>query len=175
MKTFFVFGLVILFLLVPFLIRWGFGRLAVTDIPGYYMEDKRSVVCTYRTYTYGMLMLICFGMGITIFALVFHLFSEAEYIIAYMFFLVSLCFIALGIVFILFMKNWVVVFHSEGIIYRNLLGKIYQCTDEEVLGCAIIYAPRRHSIHIRTKEKNIWLNIYCTNYHQAKTAIQKYQ
>jgi len=109
------------------------------------------------------------------FALVFHLFSEAEYIIAYMFFLLSLSFIALGIVFILFMKNWVVVFHSEGIIYRNLLGKIYQCADEEVLGCTVIYAPRRHSIHIRTKQKDIWLNIYCTNYHQAKIAIQKYQ
>lgn len=87
------------------------------------------------------------------FALIFHLFSAAEYIIAYMFFLLSLCFLALGIVFILFMKNWVVVFHSEGIIYRNLLGKVYQCTDKEVLGCTVIYAPSRHSIHICTKEK----------------------
>lgn len=84
--------------------------------------------------------------------------------------------VAGGCLAVKYMKNWTVIFHEKGIWHRNLMGKIYNFTDEEVKWYTITNGPKHYFITLGTDSKRIWINSYSSNYRQAKQLIQqKYQ
>lgn len=153
------------------------------EIPQEYQNRNDVLVCHYCTLYLGVLAVIFFvfglflGTGLTINCLT----SDNMYVLEKLFLLVlSIGVGALGVaggcLAVKYMKNWTVIFHEKGIWHRNLMGKIYNFTDEEVKWYTITNGPKHYFITLGTDSKRIWINSYSSNYRQAKQLIQqKYQ
>lgn len=154
-------------------------RMKLPFIPGGNWENNQLIVCRYNNSTYGFLAVLCIGMGGGMIFLSSYLLSTAEnmdtFLPGLMFVPLAVAFLAMGILFILFMKYYVLVIYPKGLVYRNAIGRTWFFTDEEVQCVSVIHAYRNHSFRIQTKEKNIWINYYCTNYNRAEHYLeQKY-
>ncbi len=142
------------------------------ELEGY--PESSLLICNYRTPTYGVLMVFCFGFAGFLCYGVLALLMDLQILPAVMMFFLALMFLALSITFSLFIKNYMVVFYQGGVLYRNLLGEILNVPDSEIELCSVIRAYRNRSLRIQTKKKNIWLNYYCSNYYRAEEYVQKY-
>lgn len=168
-----------IFLIVVLALATGFGFSRLPFIPGGNWTKEQLIVCRYSNFAYGLLAVLCLAMGGGMVWLACFMWTHPEgsdsFVVAPMFVVLGLAFIALGVLFILFMKNYVVVFYPKGIVYRNAIGRTWFFTDEQVEYASVIHAYRNHSIRVQTKEKNVWLNYYCTNYNRAETyVVEKY-
>lgn len=155
------------------------GRMKLPFIPGGNWGNDQLIVCRYNNATYGFLAVMCIGMGGGMIFLSGYLLTSAEnmdtFLPGLMFVPLAVAFLAMGILFMLFMKYYVLVLYPKGLVYRNAIGRTWFFTDEQVQYVSVIHAYRNHSFRIQTKEKNIWINYYCTNYNQAERYLeQKY-
>lgn len=155
------------------------GRMKLPFIPGGNWGKDQLIVCRYNNATYGFLALMCIAMGGGMIVLSGYLLTSAEnmdtLLPGLMFIPLAVAFLAMGILFMLFMKYYALVIYPKGIVYRNAIGRTWFFTDEEVQYVSVIHAYRNHSFRIQTKEKNIWINYYCTNYNRAERYLeQKY-
>lgn len=153
------------------------------EIPKEFQNRNDVLVCHYCTSYLGSLAVILFvlglfsGIGLTIMCLA----SDNMYVLEKL----SLLVLSVGVgalgaaggwLAVKYMKNWTVIFHEKGIWYRNLIGKIYNFTDEEVKWYTMTNGPKHYFITLGTDSKRIWINHYSSNYRQAKQLIQqKYQ
>ena len=175
--------LVDVFLVIILACTSGFSAVCLPEIPGGAWSEKDFVVCRYSTGWFGFVLVICVATGVMCLWAAFHLTLGAiskdsldleGYTAGSLFFLLGIIFFGMAVVFLLYMKNYVVIFYPQGIVYRNILGKTWNYSDEQVKYVSIIDAYKNRSLRVQTEEKNIWLNSYCTNYYKAKEAVMKY-
>lgn len=166
-------------LIIIILLTTIMGATKLPLIPGGDWTKEQLVVCRYSNFSYSVLAVMCIAFGGGMIYLTYYLLTSAEsadsIMAGIMFGPLALTFIAMGILFILFMKNYVLVLYPKGIVYRNAIGRTWFFTDEQVEYVSVIHAYRNHSFRIQTREKNIWINYYCTNYNQAERfVVEKY-
>lgn len=151
----------------------------IPELPGGPWEDEQLIVCRYCELTYSALAFLCEGMGFgMLYGAFLNAIEPAEYeplTPVFVLGTMGLVFIALGGVFIAFMKNYILVFYPEGVFFQNLLGKTYAATNEQVEYVSIIPAYQQRSFRLHTADKDLWINWYCSNYHEAeKYALSMY-
>lgn len=153
------------------------GRMKLPFIPGGNWGSDQLIVCRYNNATYGFLAVMCIGMGGGMIFLSGYLLTSAEnmdtLLPGLMFIPLAIAFLAMGILFMLFMKYYVLVIYPKGLVYRNAIGRTWFFTDEQVQYVSVIHAYRNHSFRIQTEEKNVWINYYCTNYNQAERYVEE--
>lgn len=153
------------------------GRMKLPFIPGGNWSSDQLIVCRYNNATYGFLAVLCIGMGGGMIFLSGYLLTSAksmdEFLPGLMFIPLSIAFLAMGILFVLFMKYYVLVLYPKGFVYRNAIGRTWFFTDEQVQYVSVIHAYRNHSFRIQTQEKNVWMNYYCTNYNRAERYVEE--
>lgn len=161
--------------LVLSIIVWGImGLFGIPEVAGVYYDKENALVCTYRTFSYSCLFLLCAGVSFGLVVLVWNFIKTLQIPLAVVFAVLLLMFLTLAVMFLLMMKNRIVIFYHNGIIFKTALGKIYHYKDEEVVRIAVIHGYRNRNIKIVTNEKNIWLNSFCTNFNKAKEVVCKY-
>ena len=96
----------------------------------------------------------------------------------FLFFIMSgmcLLVIVLGCWIGCYMKNFTVIFHNSGVWYRDILGRVYQYRDEEVLGYTEHGNLRKRYKYftIHTKNKKISVKRASADYDKAVNLIRK--
>ncbi|MBQ4523247.1 MAG: hypothetical protein IJA10_09885 [Lachnospiraceae bacterium] len=153
-------------------------KLLRYEIPDEYQNRSNTILCHYCNWFYAVMMLLCVVLGL-VFAIgmTYGVLCDAnevgDYMTAVMIVGVGVCSVGLGWLFGCYMKHWTLIFHENGIWYRSMTGKIYQYSDEEILGYVITNAPKHHYITLRTKNKRIWVDSNSKNYIEAKALVQK--
>ncbi len=144
----------------------------IPKLPGGPWEDEQLIVCRYCELTYSALAFLCEGMGFgMLYGAFVNFIHPAEYepwVPVFVLGTLGLLFIALGGVFIAFMKNYLLIFFPEGVFFQNLLGKSYVATNEQIEYVSIIPAYQQKSFRLHTVDKDLWINWYCSNYHEAE-------
>lgn len=146
--------------------------LPLPQLPGGPWEREQLIVCRYSELTYSALGLMCvvFGIGM-IYGAYLNAIEPAEYeawVPVFVLGTMGPVFIALGSVFFLFMKNYMLVFYPEGVFYQNLLGKTYVATNEQIEYVSIIPSYQQRTFRLHTVDRDLWLNWYCSQYHDAE-------
>lgn len=153
------------------------------EIPEEYQNTTNILICDYCNMSFTILGIVCillgllFGIG-TSYGMFLTANEASDYLLVCAFISLGACFVGMGVLFGLYMKNCVVIFHETGIWYRNVLGKIYQFADEEVKGYVItdVYVYRHakhHYITIKTNNKMLWVNYNCNHFYEAKELVRK--
>lgn len=153
--------------------------LPLPQLPGGPWEREQLIVCRYSEMTYSALALFCVGFGsFMLYGAYVNATDPGEWDPAQAVFILGtmgLVFIALGGVFLMFMKNYMMVFYPDGVLFRNLLGKIYVATNDQIEYVSVIPAYQRRSFRIKTVDKDLWINWYCSEYHEAEQyALSRY-
>ena len=146
--------------------------LPLPQLPGGPWEREQLIVCRYSELTYSALGLMCVVLGIgMIYGAYLNAIEPAEYeawVPVFVLGTLGPAFIALGSVFFLFMKNYMIVFYPEGVFYQNLLGKTYVATNEQIEYVSVIPSYQQRSLRLHTVDRDLWLNWYCSQYHDAE-------
>lgn len=164
-----------LFLMIPLFMPGWFNKAKIKGMPK--ELEKRSIVCSYRTYTFSILFEVCIATAVLFSYIAIAVTdSETEAIASVALFVVAAMFMGLAIFIFMMMKNRLVLFHDKGIIFIDSRGNASAYLDEEIERYSDIRAHNRHDLWIYTKMgKKITLNYYCTNFHEAlNTAYRKY-
>ena len=163
--------------------RTGLMNILKYEIPQEYQNGNDVLVCHYCTWKLGFPAVILFvlglfsGTGLTVSCLT----GDNMYVPERLSLLIlsigtGVFCAAMGWLAVKYMKNWTVIFHENGIWYRNLTGKIYNYTDAEIKWYTITNGPKHYCITLGTASKRMWINRYSPNYRQAKELVQqKYQ
>lgn len=153
---------------------WYFGKVVLPDIPGGMWHEEQLLVCRYSSGGFAFGMMMSLSMVIMMGILVGVMVTDGQYALAVVFAWLGALFLILVVTFGLWMKNYVVVFYPEGIVYRNALGKVECYSDSDIQYVSVIDAYRNHSVRIQTTKRNIWLNAYSTRYWDAVQWVNKY-
>lgn len=144
----------------------------IPKLPGGPWEDEQLIVCRYCELTYSALAFLCEGMGFgMLYGAYLNAIEPAEYeawVPVLVLGTMGSVFIALGGVFIAFMKNYMLIFYPDGVYFQNLLKKSYVATNEQVEYVSIIPSYQQRSFRLHTADKDLWINWYCSNYHEAE-------
>lgn len=146
--------------------------LPIPKLPGGPWEKEQLIVCRYSELTYSALTFLCEVLGFgMLYGAYLNAIEPAEYE-AWVPVLVlgtfGPVFIALGGVFFMFMKNYMLIFYPDGVFYQNLLGKTYVATNEQIEYVSIIPAYQQRSFRLHTADRDLWINWYCSRYHEAE-------
>ena len=148
-------------------------------IPQEYQDRKDILFCDCHTLEYGCAAVVFFvlglflGLGVPILSL-----STAMYV-SQRISLIGLClgggmFVWFMVwVIIQYMKNWTVIFHADGVWYRNLSGAVFNYTDAEIKGYIISNIGRYRYIILGTESKRVFINHTSRNYLPAKELVQR--
>ena len=151
------------------------GRLGAGDLPQGNWTRDQIVVCRYNVFTLGLVATVLFVIGAVMFGMMFFVVAYAESLqeslYSTIFVMPGLLLVAMGILVVLYMKNYRIVFFPGGISYRNEFGKTRQYTDDQIEN--VLYF--RHNVKIKTKDKLIGFNYNCTNYSWALDMVEKYR
>lgn len=143
------------------------------EIPREYQNRSDILVCHYYTRGFGLLAIVCvvlglfFAIGMT-YGLAGNMNGLEKLLFATMSIGVGVFSVAMGWMFVLYMKNWTVIFHDDGIWYRGIAGEIFNFAHEEVRGYTITSGPKHYYITLWTEQKRIWIDSASPNYYQAK-------
>ncbi len=154
------------------------NSLPLPKLPGGPWEREQLIVCRYSELAFSMIGLFCVGFGL------FMMYGAGVNLVAVkenpnamglglVLGTLGPMFILLGVVFFLFMKNYMVIFYPEGVYYQNAFGKPYVATDEQIEYVSVIPAYRDRSFRLCTTDRNLWLNRYCSEYYEAEKYVQK--
>jgi len=163
--------------------RTGLMKLLKYEIPQEYQNRSDVLVCHYCTLECGFLAVILFvfglffGTGLTIGCLTSNnMYLSEKLALLVLSIGVGVFAVAMGWLFVKYMKNWTVIFHEDGIWHRSLMGEVYNYTDAEVKWYIITNGPKHYCITLGTEPKRVRINHYSPNYRQAKKLVQqKYQ
>lgn len=151
------------------------GRMGAGDLPKGDWTRDQMVVCRYNTFTFGISAMMLFAIAAIPLFIAFFVFENPEnfedWMLSIVFVMVGLFGIGGGIMFVLYMINYRVVFFPGGISYRNVFGKTWQYTEDQIK--SVSYSGR--NIIIRIKGKMVSLNSYCTNYRLALDVVKEYR
>lgn len=161
--------------IVAFLLTALYKEVKLPVIPGSWTSEQ-LIVCRYSGFGFGVLTVLCIALGAGLTQLSWHLLTTAAnveaWLTAMMFPFLALMFLALGVMIVLFMKNFALVFYPEGVVYRDLFGKTWTFAEEQIKSVWINDAFGEPSFHVRTKEKNIWVTRFSTNYSRAEEYVK---
>jgi len=166
--------IIIAYIILPFVVKTIFKTFPLPEIPGGAEKSSNVVVCDYRNYLFSWLMLICIGVGIGLMFTIPTIIQDSGIALAFMMLTLCFAFLGLAVVFVLMMKNKILIFYDRGIVCQTTFGKIYYYPNHKILGYHTINAPRNHSLGIKTTDRTIWINNYCNNYYEAKEMARKY-
>ena len=149
-------------------------------LPGGSWKREQLIVCKYSELAFSAIAVMCVALGGgMLYGGLLNLNAsddnsnglEAVLILGIM----GIVFVALGSVFIMYMKNYRIIFYPEGVFYQNLFGKVYVATNEQIEYVSIIPAYQKRSLRLHTVDRDLWLNSYCSCYHEAeKYALSHY-
>lgn len=145
-------------------------------IPKGYQKRKDILVCRYFNWFYGFFTLLCVFFSLFSFKLIWDKMLQKDEGYAYLLHPVtgvSAGFMVGAIVLFCIMKNKLVIFDQEGIYYRNLFGRVYRFSNDEIEGCMISSAYRHDYVVICTKKKSILMGVTAGNYYPAKKYVRK--
>lgn len=146
--------------------------LPIPKLPGGPWDEQQLIVCRYCELTYSALAFLCEGLGFgMLYGAYLNAIEPAEYeawVPVLVLGTMGPVFIALGGVFIAFMKNYMLIFFPDGVYFQNLLGKSYVAANEQIEYVSIIPSYQQRSFRLHTKDKDLWINWYCSNYHEAE-------
>lgn len=140
---------------------------------------KDILTCDCRTWKYGCIAVVVFVMGLFLIFGIPILSLSTAMAVSERVSLIMLC--AWGGILALagdwmcvqYIKNWTVIFHEEGIWYRNLFGKVYNYTDAEIKGYIITRGPKYYYIILATESKRIYISYLSRNYQSAKELVRR--
>lgn len=146
--------------------------LPIPEIPGGPWEEEQLIVCRYSEMGYSAVGLFCVGFGLFMlygaFMNVLHAGDDYNAMqLGIVLGMMGPVFIALGSVFILFMKNYMMVIYPEGVFFQNLLGKTYVAKHDQINFVVVTDTYRHRQFLIRTDDKILGINSYCSNYFEA--------
>ena len=148
------------------------NNMPLPELPGGPWEREQLIVCRYSELTYSAIGLMCVAFGIAmIYGAYVNAIEPAEYeawVPVFVLGTMGPVFIALGSVFFMFMKNYMLVFYPDGVFYQNLVGKTYVATNEQIEYVSIIPSYQQRSFRLHTADRNLWINWYCSQYHEAE-------
>lgn len=144
------------------------------SVPGDWQNEQLKIY-RYNGMAYIGLLLLCVGMGL--FMLVGAIINLASGVwdggVALLF--EGSCFTILGVVFWLYITRCVLIFYPGGLLYQNLLGKIYTTEDEDVLYVMPSGFGKNRCFRLKTKERTITLNIHARDFFEAERyALERY-
>ncbi len=173
----FIIGLDVAFL-IAFLMNVFFKNVKAPAIPETW-TGEHAIVCRYVHGDLGELVALCISLGAGLAQSAVYWLLTAETLedgfAAIFNLLPSLMSIGFGVLIVLIVKNVSVVFCPEGIVHRDLSGKILTIPDAQVEGVLKMDALGQTSFSIRTKEKNIRVENFATNYYAAEEyVVEKY-
>lgn len=149
--------------------------LPLPELPGGPWKREQLIVCRYSGLAYsGMaLMFIGFGLGM-LYGGYLNLVTKHEMEPALIMGLMALMFFVGGGVFILFMKNYMVIFCPGGVVYQNLFKKTYVATNEQIEYVSVLSTHHYRSLRLHTADKDLCLNSYCSEYFEAKEYARRH-
>lgn len=161
-----------LFLIATCALSVGMNFVQLPKLPGGPWEREQLIVCRYSGLIFSgiALMLICLGL-VMWYAAYLNIIDPPEYGLRdtiLIFGMMGIVFIAVGSVFILYMKNYLLIFYPDGVLFQNLRGKIYVTTNEQIEYVSIIPGYKERSMRLHTADKDLWINWYCSEYHKAE-------
>lgn len=168
-----VIAIAIMFIFPFFLHRW-FQKFGLPEIPEEFGDRNKIVICSCRNYDVGLGLMLCLEMAVFLLCGFVALLLDLQIAPAVMLLFFSGVFGAMTAIFILFMKNRMLIFCPKGIVHKTTLGKIYYYPDDSIKGYYCVYSAKNKSICIKTKDRTVSLNQYCTNFQEVKKVVQKY-
>lgn len=136
--------------------------------------SKREIpiICTYRTFTFAMVFEISCVMTVVMSMVSYSLIKNNDISIASAFMLLAAAFLFLAVIFVLYMKNRVVVFHEDGIIFKTAMGKIYYINKNDIDGYKDTRGYKTHNLTVFTKTNmKVTLNYYCSDFYKAEEYV----
>lgn len=156
------------------------GALPLPRLPGESWKPEQLIVCRYSGLTYSSLSLLSIALGgVMLYGAYLNIVKPGENGITWEAVLVlgvlGAAFAALGSVFILFMKNYMIMFFPEGVFYQNIFKKTYVAAKGQVEYVSIVRYPRKRTMRIHTTDRDLYLNWFCSSYHEAEAyALRQY-
>ena len=154
------------------------NTLPLPEIPGGPWAREQLIVCRYSEGPFCTIAVvcICIGIGMLVAACVYlsSIGENMETIVwAFLYAVMGPVFLILGGVFALFVKNYMIIFYPEGVYYQNAFGKPYVATNEQIEYVSVLPMYRDESFRLRTIDRDLHLNRYCSEYFKAQKYVQK--
>ncbi len=160
-------------ILVAILLTSMFKVDKLPDIPGKWERDE-LIVCRYVGFMFGFLAAMCAGLGVALTGVSVHLLTNAgnleAFFTAMLFPVLTLMMFAEAGMIVLFMRNFALVFYPEGVVFRDLFGKTWSFTKEEIMRVRLMGSK---AFYVQTKEKSICVTSFGTNYYSAEEYVKK--
>lgn len=160
-----------LFLIATCALSLGMNFAPLPKLPGGPWEREQLIVCRYSGLIFSGIALMFLGLGmLAAYGCYLNIAdppanSEDGALVLGM---MATLFIAAACVFILYMKNYILIFYPEGVLFQNLRRKIYVATNEQIEYVSIIPGYKERSMRLHTQDKDLWINWYCSEYHEAE-------
>lgn len=151
------------------------------EIPLEYQNRSDVLICHYCAWSMGWIAVALFVLGLFLgigmpCCLAGNMYGLEKFLFVIMSIGVGAFSAASVWVFVMYMKNWTVIFHNDGIWCRNMAGDISDYADEEVRGYIITDGPKHYYITLWTEIKRIRIDSASPNYYQAQKLVrQKYR
>mgnify|MGYP003297602242 CR=1 FL=1 len=138
-------------------------------------KKEQLLVYRYNSMLYIGLFLLCFGFGLfMLVGAIINLTSNGLELGLVLLFGGAI-FMTFGVVFWLFINRCVLIFYSDGLVYRNLRGEVFAIADEDVLYVVSLGGGKNRCFQIETREKTITWSIHARHFFEAeKSAFDRY-
>ena len=133
---------------MPALIKLLFKISGLSRIPQEFEADRAQVVCRSNTYGYAFVMILCGGATIVFVLCAIRLLGIGEPAgICMIFFAILFSCMFLGL--FLTMKNRVILFFTDKIIFRDCLGRVFYYNKQQVVGYSYVRVKSNRSMKLR--------------------------
>lgn len=160
-----------LFLIATCALSVGMNFAPLPKLPGGPWEREQLIVCRYSGLLFGGIALMFFGLGmVAAYGCYLDIVdppanSEDG---ALVFGMMAALFLGVACVFILYMKNYLLIFYPDGVLFQNMFGKTYIATNEQIEYVSIIPGYKERSLRLHTLDKDLWIDWNCSEFHEAE-------
>ncbi len=141
------------------------------------MKDIKGsplVICKYKSGTFVLLCLMLIVLAMASGFMACTCVKDGKIFAALLSGVVALLFLGGVAAFYMTIKNYIVIFHTEGMVIRTIKGTVHSYSYEQIEYYQIVNNPvdvAKSFFSIKTVDKDFQFNTLCTNYEEAVSLL----